>query len=211
MCLWHWEGGLTETLSTFRMAADFCERHRGFVFNHNEALLYCWVEEYEPQLFRRIEKLVKEGSWHIAGGAYLQPDFNNASGESHIRHFLLGRRYFARHFGKRPRSGYNFDSFGHGEGFPQILRGCGIEHYLFCRPDLGTYGLPVGAFRWQDRSGSEVIARRGDDHYLTNGRIAEKLDRFLVHFAAEPDILIRWGIGNHGGGPSEEEYCRLKQ
>jgi alpha-mannosidase len=209
--LWHWEDGLTETLSTFRVAADFCERHRGFVFNHNEALLYRWVEEYEPQLFRRIQKLVKEGRWHIAGGAYLQPDVNNASGESHIRHYLLGRRYFARHFGKLPKTGYNFDPFGHGEGFPQLLRGCGIEHYLFCRPDLGTYELPVGAFRWQDRSGSEVIARRGDDHYLTNGRIAEKLDRFLVHFAAEPDILILWGIGNHGGGPSQEEYARLKQ
>ena len=31
--LWHWEDGLTEALSTFRVAADFCERHRGFVFN----------------------------------------------------------------------------------------------------------------------------------------------------------------------------------
>lgn len=209
--LWHWEDGLTEALSTFRVAADFCEKHRGFVFNHNEALLYRWVEEYEPQLFRRIQRLVKQGRWFIAGGAYLQPDVNNTSGESHIRHYLLGRRYFASRFGKLPKTGYNFDPFGHGEGFPQILRGCGIEHYLFCRPDLGTYDLPVGAFRWRDRSGCEVIARRGDDHYLTNGRIAEKLDRFLVHFGAEPDILILWGIGNHGGGPSQEEYVRLQQ
>lgn len=209
--LWHWEDGLTETLSTFRVAADFCEKHSGFLFNHNEAVLYRWVEEHEPQLFRRIEKLVKKGSWHISGGTYLQPDVNNTSGESHIRHYLAGRRYFTEKFGSYPVTACNFDPFGHGEGFPQILEGCGMRNYVFCRPDYGTYDLPVGAFRWRDRSGSEVIARRSDDHYLTNGRMAECLDRFLPHFAPEPVTMILWGIGNHGGGPSEEEYREYKQ
>ena len=100
--LWHWEDGLTEALSTFRTAADFCENYEDFVFNHNESLLYGWGEEYEPQLFRRIEKLVKAGRWHISGGTFLQPDVNNSSGESHIRHYLLGRRYFGETFGVYP-------------------------------------------------------------------------------------------------------------
>ena len=86
---WTWEDGLTETLSTFRVAADFCDEHDGFVFNHNEALLYHWVETYEPALFKRIRKHVRAGRWHIAGGAWLQPDVNNPNGESHIRQFLL--------------------------------------------------------------------------------------------------------------------------
>ncbi|MCC7265535.1 MAG: alpha-mannosidase, partial [Candidatus Latescibacteria bacterium] len=64
--LWHWEDGLAEALSTFSVDSDLCEKHRGFFFNHNEALLYRWVEEYEPQLFRRIQKLVKQGRWFIA-------------------------------------------------------------------------------------------------------------------------------------------------
>ena len=84
--LWHWEDGLTEALSTYRIAADFCDRHPGFVFNHNEALIYGWVEEFEPQLFRRIERHVNSGQWHIAGGAYLQPDVNNTSGARQL-HF----------------------------------------------------------------------------------------------------------------------------
>ena len=50
--LWEWEEGAAEALSTFRTAADFCEAYEGFVFNHNEALLYQWVEEYEPELVR---------------------------------------------------------------------------------------------------------------------------------------------------------------
>ena len=43
--LWEWEEGAAEALSTFRTAADLCEEFPGFVFNHNEAILYRWVEE----------------------------------------------------------------------------------------------------------------------------------------------------------------------
>ena len=41
---WEWEEGAAEALSTFRIAAKFCEEYDGFVFCHNEALLYQWVE-----------------------------------------------------------------------------------------------------------------------------------------------------------------------
>ena len=53
---WEWEEGAAEALSTFRIAAKFCEEYDGFVFCHNEALLYQWVEAYEPELFTRIQK-----------------------------------------------------------------------------------------------------------------------------------------------------------
>ncbi|MDA0334612.1 MAG: hypothetical protein O2782_05560 [bacterium] len=208
--LWHWEDGLTEALSTYRTAADFCEAHPDFVFNHTEAVLYRWAEEYEPQLFSRIKKLIARGQWEISGGAYLQPDVNNSSGESHIRQFLLGRQYFETTFGCYPRTAYNFDPFGHGEGFVQILAGCGMERYVFCRPDCGTHELPIGPFTWRDRSGHEIIARRSDDHYLTNGQFVERARTHLPHFAAEPVSMILWGIGNHGGGPSRDEYRSIK-
>lgn len=68
--VWQWQRaeGVAEALSTFRIAADFCEEFDGFIFNHNESLLYEWVEEYEPALFERIKSLVKRGKWHIMGG-----------------------------------------------------------------------------------------------------------------------------------------------
>ena len=37
--LWAKEEGVAETLSTFRVAASFCEAYDGFIFNHNEAVL----------------------------------------------------------------------------------------------------------------------------------------------------------------------------
>ena len=96
--LWDMEEGISAAISTFRMAAVFCEEYDGLVFNHNEALIYHWIEEMEPALFARIRKLVKEGKWHIMGGWYLQPDCNplllNFKNTVVLR-FVAGRRHLS--------------------------------------------------------------------------------------------------------------------
>ena len=97
--LWNMEEGISAALSTFHTAADFCENYDGFVFNHNEALLYQWIEEYDLPLFERIQSLVKDGKWHIMGGWYLQPDCNMPSGESFLRQIRSGQEYFREKFG----------------------------------------------------------------------------------------------------------------
>lgn len=209
--LWPWEDGMTETLSTFRVAADFCEQYPDFVFNHNESLLYEWVEEHDPALFERIHKLVRQGSWHIAGGAYLQPDPIGTSGESMIRQYLVGKLYFQEKFATEPTTAYNFDSFGHPRGLIQILAGCGFDSYIFCRPAGNAKELPVGAFRWQHPSGAEIIARRSDDHYITQGEIRKSMrdGDWPAFYRSEGDFLFLWGLGNHGGGPSHAEYAQF--
>jgi alpha-mannosidase len=209
--LWPWEDGLAETISTFRIAADFCEEYAGFVFNHNESLLYEWIEEYDPALFARIKKLVENKQWHIAGGSFIQPDINNVSGESNIRQFLQGKAYFQSRFGVEPTTAYNFDPFGQPEGYPQILQGCGFDSYIFCRPAPVEWELPRGSFSWEDRSGSRVTARRSDDHYLTNGRVYSELETWLEHYKDEPETMILWGVGNHGGGISHQEHDELQR
>ncbi len=45
---WEWEEGASSTLATFKVAADLCEEFPAFIFNHNEAVLYKWIEEYDP-------------------------------------------------------------------------------------------------------------------------------------------------------------------
>lgn len=118
---WEWEEGAAAAVSTFRSAADFCEEFDGFVFNHNEVILYQWIEEYEPALFERIRKLVGSGKWHISGGWYLQPDCNLPSGESFVRQILSGRKYFMEKFGVAPSTAVNYDPFGHTRGLVQIM------------------------------------------------------------------------------------------
>ncbi len=211
--LWPWEEGLTEAISTFRIAADFCDKHPDFVFVHNEALLYEWVERNDPPLFARIQKLVKQGKWCISGGAYLQPDLIGPGGEAVVRQYLLGLRYFLEKFGVRPETAYNFDTFGHPQGLAQILAGCGFQYYVFCRPNPNQKPLPVGPFLWRHASGAQIVARRSDDHYLTQGELRKSMrdGNWPKHYAAEGDFMFLWGIGNHGGGPSRKEYAQLPE
>jgi len=211
--LWTWEEGLTEAISTFRVAADFCDQYPDFVFNHNESLLYEWVERNDPELFLRIQEHVKAKRWQITGGSYIQPDLIAPSGESVIRHYLIGKGYFQEKFGIDPTTAYNFDTFGHPQGLIQILQGCGMDSYVFCRPARSVLPLPVGSFIWRHASGAEVIARRSDDHYITQGDLLKNIvdGKWGEYHKEEGDFMFLWGIGNHGGGPSHAEYADLKK
>lgn len=196
--LWQRNEGIAEAISTFRVAADFCEEYDGFVFNHNEAILYEWVEEHEPQLFERIKKLVKKGNWKIMGGWYLQPDCVMTSGESLLSQIDIGNEYFMEKFGIKPTTAINFDPFGHTRGLVQILTKKGYDSYIFMRP----YEID-GDFIWEGFDGSQVFAHGIFDGYGTNrGKTVEKI-KDCIEAKNDNDVyLCLWGVGNHGGGPS---------
>ena len=207
--LWEWEEGLGAALATFRSAADLCERSEGFVFNQNEALLYEWVEEYEPALFDRIRKLVKAGRWQIMGGWYLQPDCNLPSGESMCRQIERGQAYFQEKFGVRPTTAINFDSFGHSRGLVQILTKHGYDSYLICRPDNTFCPLPKNVFEWEGFDGSRVVVRRIPELYNSPlGKAKEYIEKRLAGSGDEIECVL-WGVGNHGGGPSRKDLADL--
>ena len=209
--LWDWEEGAGEALSTFRTAAALCEEFPGYVFNHNEAVLYQWVEEFEPALFRKIRKLVKEKRWRILGGWYLQPDCNLPSGESFVRQILLGKRYFKDKFGLDVRTASNLDPFGHTQGLVQIMAKSGYDSYIFCRPGQPDLPLPSEDFTWVGFDGSTVTATRITAHYNTAGGQAAKKVRDWI--AAYPDrglSLLLWGVGDHGGGASRADLVELE-
>lgn len=209
--LWEWEEGAAEALSTFRCAADFCEEYSGFIFNHNEVTLYKWVEEYEPALFERIQKLVKEGKWHIMGGWYLQPDCNMPSGESFIRQMLLGRNYFWEKFGVAPTTAINFDPFGHTRGLVQLMKKSGFDSYLFCRPGKNDCELPGEDFIWVGYDKSEIMGHRSLEHYLSSlGKADEKVKKYMEKHPEKEVAAVLWGVGNHGGGPSRIDLDKLK-
>jgi alpha-mannosidase len=207
--LWEWEEGAAEAVSTFRAAADLCEEFDSFIFNHNEALLYKWVEEYEPELFRRIQKLVRKGRWHIMGGWYVQPDCNMPCGESLIRQILLGRQYFSDKFGVRPATAINFDPFGHTRGLVQILKKSGFDSYICCRPGRSACPLPAEILYWEGYDGSRILLARADSYNSPLGEARVKLERFLKTNADDSCTLLLWGVGNHGGGPSRKDIRDL--
>ena len=208
--LWNWQEGAAAAIATFRTAADICEESEGFVFCHNEALFYSWVEEYEPALFQRIRQLVEAKKWHIMGGWYLQPDCNLPSGESILRQIIAGKRYFMEKFHAAPTVAVNFDTFGHSRGLVQILRKCGYTGYLFMRPGKELLELPSRNIRWRGFDGSEILAHRLDCSYgSAMGHAAQDAESWCRDEASESISLFTWGVGNHGGGPSRRDVAEL--
>ena len=209
--LWEWEEGAAEAISTFRTAAELCDEFAGFVFCHNEAVLYQWVEEYEPALFARIQRLVKAKRWHIMGGWFLQPDCNMPSGESFVRQILAGRTYFRERFGVEPTTTINFDPFGHSRGLVQILAKSGYDSYMFCRPNQTDCPLPNHEFRWVGFDGSEILGSRCLDWYNSPlGKAREKIETRMKAFPAADSCYLLWGVGNHGGGPSRKDLRDIR-
>jgi alpha-mannosidase len=210
--LWEWEEGAAEALSTFRTAADLCEEFPGFIFNHNEVILYKWVEEYEPELFRRIQRLVREGKWNIMGGWWVQPDCNMPSGESFIRQALLGKAWFREKFGVDVRTAINFDSFGHTRGLVQILAKSGYDSYLCCRPEPSWCSLEGDEFVWVGYDGSQILATRARSFYGSGlGQAREKIEGWLKNYPGKQLGPLLWGVGNHGGGPSRLDLKEIKK
>lgn len=213
--MWAWEEGAREAISTFNTAAQLLDEFPEFVFNHNESLLYEWIEEYDPTLFERIQQLVKARRWNITGGWYLQPDLNLLGGETVVRLILEGRRYFDEKFGVRPVIAYNFDTFGHPGTLPQILKQSGFEMYIHCRPLASQMDLPAPLYCWRGIDGSEVIALRPDaGWYCTPGEgVAQAQARNGIEIARQTgqDVFVPWGMGDHGGGATRKDLLAFRE
>ena len=206
---WEWEEGAAAAVSTFRVAAKFCRQRDKYVFCHNEASLYEWVKEYEPPLFEEIKRLVKEGKWVIVGGWYVQPDCNMPSGETFIRQASYGRKYFYENFGVIPDVANNYDSFGHSRGLVQILAKCGYKYYIHCRPDDSFIQMP-NTYRWIGFDGSEITGERQPNGYGT--ALGTAYLKAAHHLNNTPDggsTICLWGVGDHGGGASEDDLDKL--
>lgn len=206
--LWRWQEGAAAAISTFRCAADFCDEFDGYVFNHNESLVYKWVEEHEPQLFERIKAHVKAGKWKIMGGWYNQPDCTMPSGESFARQILYGKNYFMEKFGVEPKTALNFDSFGHTRGLVQILKKSGYNGYMVARI------LEPGDYRWVGFDGSEIITYKSFEMYgSAYGDVGNKIKRFIRDHKGElpENSMLLWGVGDHGGGPSRLDISDVEK
>jgi alpha-mannosidase len=211
--MWQWEEGAREAISTFRTAADFLDEYPEFIFNHNESVLYEWVEQHDPALFSRIKQFVKQSRWNISGGWYLQPDCNMPGGETFVRLIATGRRYFAERFGVEPKVAYNFDSFGHNGSLPQLLRQAGYEMYIHCRPGGNLRPLPAPQYRWQGLDGSEILALRpAAGWYGTpEGHAIDSIRRAVdIARSTGEDVLVLWGLGDHGGGATRKDLDMIR-
>jgi alpha-mannosidase len=211
--LWQWPEGYQEVRATFQSAIDRMDEYPEFVFTTDSVVYLAWVEESDPELFARIRERVAEGRFQIIGGWWVEPDCNIPAGESYVRQALYGQRYLHDRFGITATTGSNFDSFGHNASLPQLLRKSGLDSYVFLRPGPLERELPGPYFWWESADGSRVLAYRIPHEYCSpGGQIDEHLERALAQLPADaPELMVFYGVGNHGGGPTRENLDSIRR
>uniref|UniRef100_A0A674K3K4 alpha-mannosidase n=1 Tax=Terrapene triunguis TaxID=2587831 RepID=A0A674K3K4_9SAUR len=142
-------------------------------------------------------------------------DGNLPSGESMVRQFLQGQRFFQQQFGKLCSEFWLPDTFGYSAQLPQLMRGCGIRWFLTQKLSWSLVNtFPHSTFFWEGIDGSQVLTHfPPGNSYALKGRVEEMLktmnnnrDKGRVNHSA-----ALFGFGDGGGGPTQKMLDRLKR
>lgn len=195
----------------------FMKRYPEFKFACSQAQQFEWVEEHYPLLFEELKKYVKTGQFIPIGGTWVEMDCNVPSGESLVRQFLYGQRYYKKHFGVLPIVFWLPDTFGYSAQLPQIVRLSGMKYFLTQKLSWNNINkFPNNTFYWVGLDGSKVLTHFPPaDSYTSQAEVRE-----FVHCVKNNkdkcysnESLFLFGNGDGGGGPTEamiERVSRLK-
>src|SRR5262249_49317037 len=128
-------------------------------FAASSSYQYEVIKERNPELYERIKHFAALGQWIPVGGTFLEPDCNIPSGESLLRQFLIGQRFFEQEFGARCTEFCNPVVLGYNAQLPQIIRLAGMERFLTQKLSWNRFNKPrFHTFDWEALDGSRVLA-----------------------------------------------------
>jgi len=213
---WLWRKKETEEVAkrTFSAVINMFNARPDFTYTQSQAALYEWMKKDYPNLFNQIKNYVNSGRWEISGGMWVEPDCNLPGGDSWARQLLFGQKFFKDNFGIIARIGWNPDSFGYNWNLPQFMLLGGLD--AFITQKLGwndTNVFPYRLFWWQSPDGSKILTYFPFNYVNTIENPFQLVD-WLRQFEANTGLtklLILFGVGDHGGGPSLEMMARIDQ
>ncbi len=206
---WLWRKAETIEVckNTFENAFELMKKYPDFTFSQSSSYYYKWMEEFYPETFTKIKEWVKKGKWEIVGGMVIEPDCNLISGESWARHLLYGKKYFKEKFGVDVKIGWNPDSFGYNWNMPQIYQNAAI--YAFITQKISwndTNVFPYRVFWWEGPDDSKILTYFPFSYvydFKDPFRLVDQLRQFEANTGFR-NMLVLYGVGDHGGGPSED-------
>jgi len=214
---WLWP--LAETyrklVRTFSSQTRYMDEYPEFRFACSQAQQYAWIKERSPDLWKRIRAKVGTGQFVPVGGSWVEPDCNIPSGESLLRQFIHGQRFFEDEFGIRCREFWSPDAFGYCSQLPQLMRLAGITRFLTQKLSWNRFNRPDShTFVWQGIDGSEVLGHFPPaDTYNSDVSVKELLyanREFKDHESSGTSLLV-YGYGDGGGGPTRSMIESLRR
>lgn len=222
---WTYHVSRNKAARTFGTNLQLLEENPEYLFMASQPVLYEYVKEDQPALYEQVRRRVAEGRWEPEGGMYVEADTNLTGGESLVRQFLFGKRFFAEEFGVDSRVLWLPDVFGYSGNLPQICRKSGIDYFYTTKIGWNEYNkFPYDTFRWRGLDGSTILT-----HFGCAIAYADVETDFMTTYnpSMEPsfvlgawkryqqkdinrDLLYDFGYGDGGGGPTQEmiDYAR---
>ena len=217
---WWWTVAQTreKVVRSFATVLKLMEEFPNYKFMSSQPVLYYFLKQRYPELYEKIKQRIAEGRWETEGGMWLEADCNLTSGESLVRQFLHGKRFFREEFNQDNKILWLPDVFGYSGALPQIMRKSGIDYFMTTKLAWNQINrIPNDTFVWRGIDGSEILT-----HLITTTGVDQdpKQSFFttyngLLHPGAimggweryqnkeiNNDILVCYGYGDGGGGPT---------
>lgn len=214
---WLWPFGQTKhkCMRTWATQVRLLNQYPQWTFHQSSPQAYKWAEQHAPDLFEQIKALIKAGRWEADGATWCEMDTNVTGGESLVRQFLYGKRYFRDTLGVDSRVFWLPDVFGYSAALPQIMRLAEVDGFVTSKISWNQFNrFPYDTFRWRGIDGTEVptqyitgpcLGHEWMTTYITN-MTAYEIKRSWTDYAQRrllTETLVTFGYGDGGGGPNE--------
>lgn len=213
--LWPWAETERKIARSWANQCDLLDRYPEHRFVASQAQQYKWLERLYPKLFDRVKDHVKKGTFQTIGGSWIEHDTNMPSGESLVRQFLYGQRYFESRFGERSKTFWLPDTFGYSSQLPQICRLAGMNRFFTQKLSWNNINnFPHSTFNWVALDGSQVLCHMAPDNTYTANADFGDVSRSLTQNKSmdqDPRGLLAFGKGDGGGGPTWEMLEKLRR
>ena len=214
---WLWPLEITRKKMAHTTATQLglLERYPEYTFVHSQASQYEWLEQDYPVLLERVRKAISDGRWEVVGSMWVEADCNLTGGESLIRQFLYGKRYFREKLGVETHDMWLPDVFGYSAALPQILAKFNISYFLTQKISWNQFNkFPHHTFWWQGIDGTKVWSHFPPaDSYNCSAEPKEvvySVKNFKDHGRSDSSLYL-FGYGDGGGGPTERHLEFLRR
>uniref|UniRef100_A0A452TDN2 Mannosidase alpha class 2C member 1 n=1 Tax=Ursus maritimus TaxID=29073 RepID=A0A452TDN2_URSMA len=213
--LWPFKETVRKCARSWATAVQLMEQNPDFIFVCSQAQQLEWVKSHYPGLHARLQEFACRGQFVPVGGTWVEMDGNLPSGEAMVRQFLQGQNFFRQEFGKMCSEFWLPDTFGYSAQLPQIMRSCGIRHFLTQKLSWNLVNsFPHHTFFWEGLDGSRVLAHfPPGDSYGMQGSVEEVLKTVVKNRdkGRTNHSAFLFGFGDGGGGPTQTMVDRLKR
>lgn len=213
--LWPFDETKRKVARSWSSQCDLMDRYPEAHFACSQAQQFKWLKQLYPKAYERVKGKVREGQFHPIGGSWVEHDTNMPSGESLVRQFFYGQRFFETEFGFRCRTFWLPDTFGYSSQLPQLCRLAGMDRFMTQKLSWNNINnFPHTTFMWVSPDGSQVICHMPpSETYTAEANFGDLRRSISQHKTLRTDSssLLVFGKGDGGGGPTWEHFEKLRR